>query len=111
VSGRRVVAAAVLVILNLLAFYCVAVSWLLRPGGSWDRDAAAGLAALALVGAVITLPTTVLTIIPVGLRWLKAWWLIIPVVLLVLAVARIAYLGMVYPSPSDNYGLRAVMTG
>jgi hypothetical protein len=104
VTGRRVVAGAVLAALNLVISWLVAVSWLITPGGSWDQDVIAGLTAAALSGAVLAVPTAFLTIVPVGLRWLRAWWLVVPVVLFALAVARVVHLSRVYPDLPDNSG-------
>ena len=102
---RRRVAAAILVVLNLAALYFVGISWLVTPDGPWDDDVLAGLTAAALIGAALAVPTTLLTVVPVLLRWLRAWWFAVPAILFILAVARVIYLGAAYPEPPDRYGL------
>lgn len=107
-AGRRVAAgaaAALVTALSLLAGYFVAVSWLVRPNGPGDQDALAGATAAALVGAGLALLAALLTAVPVGLRWLRRWWLAAPAVLLVLAVVRVVHLAAAYPDLPDDYGL------
>jgi hypothetical protein len=86
VTVRRWIAAGVLVVLNLAALYFVAVSWLVDPNDSLGDLAAAATATIGGALALLTLPATV---VPVKLRWLRAWWLAVPAVLVVLAAIRL----------------------
>lgn len=83
---RRNVAAAVLIVLSLAAFYFVGVSWLTDVDGQFGDLA---VAATAIIGGLIALVTLLATLVVVRLRWLGPWWLAAPGVLLVLAVVRL----------------------
>lgn len=100
-----VFSAIALTALNAAAFLLVAISWLVRPGGAWDYDVLAGLTAAALVGAGLAVLTALLTTVPVKIHWLRARWFVVPIVLLVFAVARVVYLDVSYPDLPADYGM------
>ena len=96
-TAGRWISGTVLAVINFLTFYLVGISWAITPDGQWDDDTVVGLSTAAFVGAVIAIFTAILTVIPVGMRWLRPWWFAIPVVLLILGVARVIHLGHAYP--------------
>lgn len=103
-AGTQVSAAAI-VVLSLPALYLVAVSWLGRPDGPSDDDTLAGLTAAAFVAAALAVVTALATLVPVLVRWLSAWWFVLPAALFVLAVVRMVHLDRSYPDLPDGYGL------
>lgn len=88
--------AVVLSAADLVAAFCFAVAYGMWPEDEYDQEAldGAGLGALLTIG--ITIPTLVLTLIPVKSGRLSKRWYLPPAVMLVLAAIRYAYLVQVY---------------
>lgn len=81
---------------NAVAAFWLFVALWMTPHDEHDRDAqdGAGLGALFTIGC--TVPTLLLTLVPVKRGWLRRRWFVPPAVMLGLAAMRYAYLVHVY---------------
>jgi steroid 5-alpha reductase family enzyme len=94
-----ILSTAVLTILNLVTLLYTVLAWLITPSDIGDTnliDAAWSTAFFA--GTLPAIITAILTLIPVAIRWLRVWWLLIPALLFILATARWTYIDHLYPA-------------
>ena len=98
-----VLARAVLVVLNVVALLLGALTWLmwpLPPENPFDYDPLGATALFVAVWAALSTLTTVLTTAAVRLRRVdNTWWIMVPVVLLLLAITA----GILLRAGSDEY--------
>ncbi|MCZ2526989.1 hypothetical protein [Streptomyces sp. HB2AG] len=91
------VSAVVLVPLNLATAFCIYSVLSITPRGAWDDDALTGIATAGFFAEVLAVLTALLTIGPAKARWLSKWWFAAPVVMFVIAWARLSYIDHIYP--------------
>lgn len=96
-STATVVSAIFLGLANLVTAFCAYSAVSITPRAAWDHDALLGVTVAALCGEVSAVLTALLTIGPVKARWLGKWWFAAPVVMLVIAWARLSWINHVYP--------------
>jgi ABC-type sulfate transport system permease component len=89
----RWVLAVPLAILNLIAAWFLSMALTIRPSGSWDDDARAGI----VLSCVLTLATSglalAITVVPAVRRVMGPWWAAPPLVLGAAAAIRWALVG------------------
>lgn len=98
-----VISGVVLVTGNLATLLYTVISYLIRPAGLGDTNYIDGAWSTAFFSTVLAVGTGVLTIIPVALRWLRPWWFLVPVLLLVVSTARWTYINRTYPEWLSSY--------
>ncbi|RCV53300.1 hypothetical protein DEF23_08590 [Marinitenerispora sediminis] len=91
-----------LVLANLLTAFMAALAVLTRPEGPWDHHGLQGITTMGVLAAAMALLVLLLTLVPVLLRWLHPFWLFVPAVLLVAALARLEYVDATWPE-DDAY--------
>jgi hypothetical protein len=89
----RQVLAVPLVILYLLAagfcYYALAI----RPSGTWDKDAYAGIVLSCLLTIVVSAVTLLITVVPSVRRVMGHWWMAPPLLLTAVSAVRWISLG------------------
>ncbi|MFE4517844.1 hypothetical protein ACFRMQ_27050 [Kitasatospora sp. NPDC056783] len=96
-SAATVASAAVLCLLELGAAFGAYSALAMRPDGPWDDDVLLAVEIAAYLAIGLALPALGLTVLAVRRNWLRAWWFVLPALLLAVAVARLIHIDQAYP--------------
>ncbi|MER7708125.1 hypothetical protein ABTX81_35205 [Kitasatospora sp. NPDC097605] len=97
-SAGTVTSAAVLGLLHLGAAFGVYSALAMRPAGPWDDDVLLAVEVASYLAIGLAVPALALTALAVRRRWLRAWWFVLPALLVALAAARLLYVDRTYPA-------------
>ncbi len=84
------ISAVICTAVDLAALFAVGSAVLIEPRGPWDGRAVAAIEVSALTGGLVAVLGIVVRLLPVARRWLRAWWFLPPVCLLLVATLRFA---------------------
>lgn len=99
-TGRVIgtwLSAALCVVVDAVALFAVASSWSMVPRAAWDDDVLTAISVSALFAIVLAVFGGLLRSLPVALRWLRWWWFVVPIAVLVAAVVRWLWIDLAYP--------------
>lgn len=78
-----------LTILYVIAAFCCYSALTTRPSGSWDKDAYGAITLLCFLTITVSVIALVITLAPPTVRRaMGPWWLLPPLILSAIAVAR-----------------------
>ncbi|MBZ6477199.1 hypothetical protein [Streptomyces griseocarneus] len=85
----RMVIGGPLVLLHLLSAFLVGSAYMVHPDGIWDDNAYTGISAVCFIALHVSGLALLLTLTRSARRTLGPWWLLPPVILILLAVLRV----------------------
>lgn len=88
--AATVISTVLCIVVDLIALFAVGSSVLIKPRGPWDDSALSAIEVSALTGGLVAVLGAMIRILPVVRRWLRAWWFLPPVGLLLVAMVRFA---------------------
>lgn len=88
--AATVISAVLCVVVDLIALFAVSSAVLIDPRGPWHNNALSAIDVSTLSGALVAVLGAMIRILPVVRRWLRPWWFLPPVGLLLVAIVRFA---------------------
>lgn len=84
------ISAVICVVVDLIALFAVGSAVLIEPDGPWDDSALSAIDVSALTGGLVAALGALIRVLPVVRHWLRPWWFLPPVGLLLVAMVRLA---------------------